>query len=71
MTATGLQRADGKSDWNSDEEDGDRKGDKDGYRYRRGKNINIDSINREIDLRQRIRNHTPLISVFNLMKLVR
>jgi hypothetical protein len=101
MTATGLQRADGKSDWNSDEEDGDRKGDKDGYRYKRDRNINIDSI--DIDLkgrdttiniklnaesikpdepadaegtvtannRQRIRNHTPLISVFNLMKLVR
>jgi phage shock protein PspC (stress-responsive transcriptional regulator) len=103
MTATGLERADGKSDWNSDEEEGDRKGDNDGYRYRRGKNINIDSINREIELksrdttiniklnaesikpeepadaegtvtannRQRIRNYTPLISVFNLMKLVR
>ena len=101
MTATGLQRTDGKSDWKSDDGEDEWKGDKDGYRYRRDRNINIDSI--DIDLkgkdttiniklntenlkpelpvhagepvaansRQRIRNYAPLISVFNLMKLVR
>ena len=100
MTASGLQRTDGKSDWRSDDEKGDAEGDKDGYRYRRGKDIRIDSV--EIDLkddttvniklntermapegarkenetlaadsRKHVRNYAPLISIFNLMKLVR
>lgn len=44
MTATGLQRTDGGSDWNSDSEEDRNNNNKDGYRYKKDKTIDIDSV---------------------------
>jgi hypothetical protein len=51
MTATGLQRTDGGSDWNTDSDNNsdDDKSKADGYRYKKDKSIDIDSVN--IDLK--------------------